>query len=46
MKKDIKKLIINYGMQKTLEDLISIIIDINNESNKKYLSQLVKDLRS
>jgi hypothetical protein len=45
MRKDIKKLIYNYGMQRILEDLIAIVKDINENNEEEYLNQLIKDLQ-
>jgi hydrogenase maturation factor HypE len=46
MRKDIKKLIYNYGMQRILEDLIAIVKDINENNEEEYLNQLIKDLQN
>jgi len=48
MKKELEKLINQYGMQKLLTELICIIDDRANERNgdEKYLTQLVKDLQN
>jgi len=46
MRKELEKLLDQYGMQKLLTELICIIDDRNNENNGEYLTKLVEDLQN